>query len=109
MRVTSGVAFLVAVDMRQSSSTFLKWFGIEVTESSGLQIWAPAEFARGICSLTNDCVVQYKCTGLFDAKGDSTVRWDDPDIGVKWPIKYPIMSDRDLAAPTVKKFFRNMV
>ena len=104
MRVTSGIAFLVTVDLRPDSPTFLKWLGKEVSESNGLQIWAPAEFARGICSLTDNCIVQYKTTGMFDARGDSAIRWDDPDIGIVWPVKYPIMSKRDLAAPTVKEY-----
>ena len=105
MRVTSGTAFLVTVDLRPESPTFLKWLGREVSEDNGLQIWAPAQFARGICSLTDNCVVQYKTTGMFDAKADSAIRWDDPYIGVDWPVKYPIMSTRDKAAPTAAEHF----
>ena len=106
MRVTSGTAFLVTVDMRQNSPTFLQWIANTVDENSDLQIWAPAQFARGICSLTDNCIVQYKTTGMFDATADSAVRWDDPDIGIAWPVKHPIMSKRDLSAPTVAEYFR---
>jgi dTDP-4-dehydrorhamnose 3,5-epimerase len=105
MRVTSGSAFLVTVDLRPSSPTFLKWLGKEVSEDNGLQIWAPADFARGICSLTDNCIVQYKTTGMFDPKGDSAIRWDDPHIGIDWPVKSPIMSARDKAATTVDEYF----
>ncbi len=105
MRVTSGAAFLVTVDIRPSSPTFLKWLSLVVSEDNGLQIWAPSEFARGICSLTDNCVVQYKTTGMFDAKADSAVRWDDSDIGIDWPVTNPIISKRDLAAPTVEEVF----
>lgn len=107
MRVTSGKAFLVTVDIRPASPTFLEWLGMEVSEENGLQIWAPAEFARGICSLTDDCVVQYKTTGMFDAKADSAIRWDDPHIGIKWPVLDSIVSVRDQAAPLVTEAMKS--
>jgi dTDP-4-dehydrorhamnose 3,5-epimerase len=103
MRVTSGRALLVAVDFRPESPTFLQWTGVEASAENRIQVWAPATFARGFCSLTDDVVVRYKCTGYFDAKGDDAVRWDDPDISVKWPITDPLLSERDRTA----KFWRS--
>ena len=101
MRVTSGAAFLVTVDFRPKSSTFLQWVGIEATAENRIQVWAPADFARGFCSLTDNTEVRYKCTGYFDAKGDDAVSWNDPYIGVKWPITDPLLSERDRAATTI--------
>lgn len=86
MRVTHGAAFLVAVDIRKGSPTLGKWFGLEVTAENKKQIWAPYGFARGFCALTDDCEVQYKCTGIYNSRGESGISLFDPEIGVKWPI-----------------------
>ncbi len=86
MRVTRGAAFLVAVDVRKGSPTLGEWFGVEVSEENKKQVWAPYGFARGFCSLTDDCEVQYKTTGVYNQKGESGIHFADPDVGVKWPI-----------------------
>jgi len=105
MRVTSGRAWLVTVDLRKGSSTFLNHTVIEATEGNGLQVWAPANFARGFYSFEDDTEVRYKCTGFFDKDGDKGIRWNDPDIGIKWPTDTPYLSDRDRNAPTVEEYF----
>src|SRR5438309_10086911 len=81
MRVTRGTAFLVAVDIRKGSPTLGKWFGLEVSAESRKQIWAPAGFARGFCVLSDYAEIQYTCTGIYSNKGESGIRWDDPEIG----------------------------
>ena len=81
MRVTRGAAFLVAVDIRKGSPTLGKWFGLEVTADNKKQVYAPFGFARGFCALTDECEVQYKCTGTYNAKAESAIRWNDPTIG----------------------------
>src|SRR6266852_8500510 len=86
MRVTRGSAFLVAVDVRKGSPTLGQWFGLEVNEENKKQVWAPYGFARGFCSLTDDCEVQYKTTGVYNQKGESGIHFADPGVGVKWPI-----------------------
>jgi dTDP-4-dehydrorhamnose 3,5-epimerase len=101
MRVTSGTALLVTVDFRPDSPTFLQWVSVEASADNRVQVWAPAMFARGFCALSDNTEVRYKCTGYFDAKGDDGVRWDDPDVGVDWPIKDPLLSERDRNAKTV--------
>jgi dTDP-4-dehydrorhamnose 3,5-epimerase len=101
MRVTRGAAYLVAVDIRWWSPTFLRWIGVHATEENRRQLWAPAEFARGFCAMSHVTDVQYKCSGLYSPTGDLGIRWDDPDINVKWPTPYPIVSERDRNAPTV--------
>lgn len=101
MRVTRGAAFLVAVDLRLGSPTLGKWTGIEATPENRRQVWAPASFARGFCALTDDVEVQYKCTGIYNAKAESAIRWDDPEIGIEWPVKEAIVSQKDQSAQTL--------
>lgn len=105
MRVTAGRALLVAVDIRKGSSTFLKWVTTEVSAENGLQVWAPAEFARGFYSYEDGTEVRYKCSGFFNAENDKGIRWNDPAIGVKWPTDTPLLSDRDSEAPTAAEYF----
>jgi dTDP-4-dehydrorhamnose 3,5-epimerase len=100
MRVTRGHALLVAVDVRVGSPTLGKWVGIEATEENRKQVWAPAGFARGFCALSNDVEVQYKCTGTYNGKAESGIRWDDPAIGIEWPLRNVIVSEKDRNALT---------
>jgi dTDP-4-dehydrorhamnose 3,5-epimerase len=102
MRVSRGTAFLVAVDIRQGSPNLGKWFGIEASAENMKQVWAPAGFARGFCALTDQVEVQYKCTGVYNGKAESAIRWDDPEIGIKWPLKDVQLSDKDARAGTLK-------
>jgi dTDP-4-dehydrorhamnose 3,5-epimerase len=103
MRVTRGAAYLVTVDIRKQSRTFLQHVGLFVSNMNKLQVWAPAGFARGFCALKDDTEVQYMCTGMFDPEGDSTIAWDDPCIGIKWPVDHPILSEKDRMAPTLNE------
>jgi dTDP-4-dehydrorhamnose 3,5-epimerase len=104
MRVTRGAAFLVAVDLRLGSPTLGKWLGIEATAESRKQVWAPASFARGFCALTDDVEVQYKCTGTYNAKAESAIRWNDPAIGIDWPTRQVITSEKDGNAQTLAEW-----
>lgn len=104
MRVTLGAAFLVAVDIRKGSPTLGKWFGTEVSAENKLQIWAPAGFARGFCAISDQAEVQYRCTGSYNKHAESGIRWNDPDIGIEWPIEQPLLSDKDRDAPTLSQW-----
>ena len=109
MRVTQGSAFLVAVDVRKGSPTLGQWFGMEVTAESKKQIWAPYGFARGFCALTDGCEVQYKCTGIYNPRGEAGIYFADPAIGVRWPLD-PAMattSERDRRAPTLAQWLES--
>jgi len=109
MRVTQGRAFLVAVDVRKGSPTLGQWFGMEVTAENKKQIWAPYGFARGFCALTDGCEVQYKCTGIYNPKGEAGIYFADPAIGVRWPLD-PAMattSERDRRAPTLAQWLES--
>ena len=109
MRVTQGSAFLVAVDVRKGSPTLGQWFGMEVTAESKKQIWAPYGFARGFCALTDGCEVQYKCTGIYNPRGEAGIYFADPAIGIRWPLD-PAMattSERDRRAPTLAQWLES--
>ena len=104
MRVTRGTAFLVAVDVRPDSLTLGQWFGLEVSAESRLQVWAPAGFARGFCVLSDFAEIQYKCTAVYSPPGEGSIRWDDPEVGVEWPVKNPLLSKKDRQAPTLREW-----
>lgn len=106
MRVTRGAAFLVAADIRKSSPTLGQWFGLEVSAENKKQVWAPYGFARGFCALTEDCEVQYKCTGTYNSQGESGVSFSDPQIAVRWPIDpaRAIISEKDRKAQTLAQW-----
>ena len=101
MRVTLGSAFLVAVDIRKGSPTFGKWVGVEASAENKKQVWAPAGFARGFCVLSDFAEIQYKCTGIYNNKAESGILWNDPAIGIEWPLKDVSLSEKDQKAQTL--------
>lgn len=104
MRVTLGSAFLVAVDIRKGSPTLGKWVGVEASAENRRQVWAPAGFARGFCVLSDNAEIQYKCTGIYNNKSESGIRWDDPEIGIEWPLKDVLLSEKDRNAQTLAQW-----
>jgi dTDP-4-dehydrorhamnose 3,5-epimerase len=104
MRVPLGCAFLVAVDIRKNSPTLGQWVGIEASAENRRQVWAPAGFARGFCVLSEVAEIQYKCTGLYNNKAESGVCWNDPAIGIVWPVSEASLSDKDRKAQTLKQW-----
>jgi dTDP-4-dehydrorhamnose 3,5-epimerase len=104
MRVSLGRAFLVAVDIRKGSSTLGKWAGVEASAENRRQVWAPAGFARGFCVLSDVAEIQYKCTGIYNNKGESGIRWNDPEIGIEWPIQDVLLSEKDKNAQTLAQW-----
>jgi dTDP-4-dehydrorhamnose 3,5-epimerase len=107
MRVTQGSAFLVAVDIRKGSPTLGQWFGIEASAENRRCVWAPAGFARGFCVLSDYAEIQYKCTGLYNKQGESAIRWNDPEIGVRWPVSDPIISEKDSQARPLAQWLQS--
>lgn len=106
MRVTVGHAFLVAVDIRKKSPTLGQWFGLEASAENKKQLYAPAGFARGFCALSDLAEIQYKCTGIYNKNAESGIRWNDPALGIKWPIGNPIVSERDNRAQTLAEWLK---
>lgn len=104
MRVTRGEAFLVAVDIRKGSPTLGQWVGVTASEEDKRQVWAPAGFARGFCALSEVVDVQYKCTGIYNPSGESGILWNDPAIGIDWPVKDPQLSPKDRNAQTLAQW-----
>jgi dTDP-4-dehydrorhamnose 3,5-epimerase len=104
MRVALGTAFLVAVDIRKGSPTLGKWAGVVASAENRKQVWAPAGFARGFCVITDHAEIQYKCTGIYSNKCESGILWNDPEIGIEWPVKNPILSDKDRKAQTLEQW-----
>jgi len=99
-----GAAFLVAVDIRKGSPTLGKWVGIEASAENRRCVWAPAGFARGFCALSEAAEIQYKCTGIYNNKAESGIRWNDPEIGIAWPLTDVLVSDKDRNAQTLAQW-----
>lgn len=106
MRVTQGAAFLVAVDIRKGSPTLGKWVGMELSAETKKQLWAPAGFARGFCVLSDFAEIEYLCTGTYNSKSEAGILWNDPELGISWPIQDPILSDKDKKAPTLQQWLK---
>jgi len=104
MWVSRGSAFLVAVDIRKNSPTLSKWFGAICTDEERRLIWAPAGFARGFAVLSDYAEVQYLTTATYNQAAESGILWNDPDIGVEWPVRDPILSARDSQAQTLSEW-----
>jgi dTDP-4-dehydrorhamnose 3,5-epimerase len=104
MRVTAGSAFLVAVDIRKGSPTLGRWVGVEASAENRRQVFAPAGFARGFCALSDNTEIQYKCTGIYSNRAESAIRWNDPAIGITWPLSDVAVSDKDRNARTLAEW-----
>ena len=106
MRVTNGEAFLVAVDIRKGSPTLGQWHGVIASQKNRKQLWAPASFARGFAVLSDYAEIQYLTTGIYNNQAESGVLWNDPAIGIEWPIDNPILSDKDKNAQTLEQWLQ---
>lgn len=104
MRVAAGAAFLVAVDVRPDSPTLGQWVGVTADAAEPRMVWAPAGFARGFAALSDLVDVEYLCTGTYNGAAESGIRWDDPAIGIDWPVRAPVMSAKDATAQTLAQW-----
>jgi dTDP-4-dehydrorhamnose 3,5-epimerase len=98
-----GTVFDVAVDLRPGSPTFGQWEGIELSGENHHQLFIPKGFAHGYCVLSDEATVQYKVSALYDPATERSIRWNDPQIGVAWPLKHPVLSPRDETSPFLKE------
>lgn len=102
--VLRGAIFDVAVDLRRGSPTFGRWYGVELSAENGRALWVPYGFAHGLCVLGEECAdVLYKVSGLYNPKTEGGIRWDDPDVAVKWPVASPILSPKDKVLPLLRE------
>lgn len=101
VRCGAGAVWDVAVDARQGSPTFGRWFGIELSPANGLQLLIPAGFLHGFSTLTENAELLYKCSDVYVPACDGAVRFDDPAFGIDWKLDgaAPVLSDKDRAAP----------
>jgi len=90
-----GAVFDVAVDIRRDSPRFGQWVGVELTAENHHQLWIPPGFAHGFAVLTPSATFVYKCTEYYDPAGDRSLLWNDPEVGIAWPIDQPTLSARD--------------
>jgi len=107
VRCIKGKIFDVAVDIRKESPTFGKWVGIELSCENKLMLWIPKGFAHGFLTLSEEAEILYKVSGNeYSPEHEKSIRWNDPDIGIDWPIKgEPILSQKDKKAPFLKEIF----
>ena len=102
VRVVQGEVFDVAVDIRRSSSHFGHWVGVYLSAENKHALWVPPGFAHGFLVLSDEAAFEYKCTDFYAPESERFIRWDDPDIGIDWPIQSgtrPNLSEKDAAAP----------
>lgn len=107
LRCTQGAIFDVAVDLRVSSATFGKWFGIELTADTKKQVYVPVGFAHGFVVLSDWAEIQYKQTGFYTPQAEGTIAWNDKDLGIEWPINDPILSKRDETGVPLSDYLKN--
>lgn len=100
--VMHGRVFDVAVDLRQASPTFGQWFGIELSDNGPRQLYMAPGFAHGFCVLSDWADLHYKVSRFYDSHDEGGLVWDDPDVGIQWPIEIPQVASRDAAYPRIR-------
>lgn len=95
LRVLRGAIYDVVVDVRRGSPTFKRWIGVELSDENFRQIYVPIGFAHGFCVLSDVAEVEYKCSDVYQAGDELGLAWDDPEIGVRWPVAEPLLSAKD--------------
>ena len=99
VRVIEGEIFDVAVDVRRGSPTFGQWMGVTLSAENFRQCYLPPGFAHGFAVVSAVAQVEYKCTDIYDPASEVGIAWNDPDLGISWPVANPILSDRDRRHP----------
>lgn len=97
VQALQGEVFDVAVDIRRGSPTFGRWYGCTLSDQNRLQLYVPAGFAHGFCVTSETALFAYKCTDFYNPQTEFSLRWDDPGIGIDWPVREPELSGKDAA------------
>jgi dTDP-4-dehydrorhamnose 3,5-epimerase len=100
--VLQGEVFDVAVDIRRGSPSFGRWVGVTLSAENHHQLWIPPGFAHGFCVTSDTALVAYKCTEYYAPENEHSIRWDDADIGIAWPVSAPLLSGKDAAAGSLQ-------
>ena len=103
VRAVEGEMFDVAVDIRRASATFGRWVGVRLSGENFRQLYVPPGFAHGFCVVSAQVHVEYKCTAFYDPADEISIAWDDPEIGIEWPMNEPIVSAKDKRALRLKE------
>ena len=106
--VTQGKILDIAVDLRKNSKTFGKYVFIEISYKSDFSFYIPEGFAHGFLCLSNECTVNYKCSQYRNELSEKTLAWDDKDVNINWPVKKPILSNKDKNLGLCLKDFLNL-
>jgi dTDP-4-dehydrorhamnose 3,5-epimerase len=106
VRVTRGVAWDVAVDLRQDSPHYLKWDAVELSDKNRHMLYIPPGFAHGFVALSNEVHLNYKCTAEYSSHHERGIRYDDPTLNIAWPVSDPVISERDEQLPLLKDAFK---
>ncbi|WP_119066077.1 dTDP-4-dehydrorhamnose 3,5-epimerase [Rubrobacter indicoceani] len=101
--VLLGEVFDVAVDIRVGSPTFGKWFGTTLSAENKKQLYVPPDFAHGFVVTSENALFLYKCTDYYAPESEGSVLWNDPEIGIGWPVRSPTLSEKDRSAPTLSQ------
>ncbi len=107
VRVLQGSVYDVAVDLRHGSPTFGRWVGETLSAQNGLALWVPEGFAHGFLALDDNTLVLYKCTAIHTPESERSVAYNDPAIGIEWPIEPTLVSEKDQAAPLLREAEHN--
>ena len=102
VRVLSGEIYDVIVDLRKSSNTFGQWHGEYLSSQNNNQLWVPKGFAHGFVVTSNEAIVLYKTTEYYSPEYERTIKYDDPDLNIEWPIKIVTVSKKDLEGQNIK-------
>lgn len=100
--VAQGEVFDVAVDLRTDSPTFGEWAGVTLSHENQRRLWVPAGFAHGFVVTSETAVFAYKCTDYYAPQHERSLLWNDPEIGIQWPVENPVVAAKDAAAPTLR-------
>jgi dTDP-4-dehydrorhamnose 3,5-epimerase len=101
VRTIEGSVFDVAVDVRVGSPTFARWVGVSLSADNFRQLYIPNGYAHGFAVLSPTAQVEYKCTDYYDPASEVGITWNDPQIGIRWPVEAPLLSDRDRHSPNL--------
>jgi dTDP-4-dehydrorhamnose 3,5-epimerase len=104
VQVLSGEVFDVAVDIRTGSPSFGQWVGVWLSSDNKQQLYIPKGFAHGFCVLSDMALFSYKCDDFYAPDCEEGILWSDPDLGIDWPVKTPLLSDKDRKYPALKDF-----
>lgn len=104
VHVSLGSVFDVVVDIRPGSPSFGQWYGVELTQDNQWQLWVPPGLAHGFVVTSEYAHFHYKCTEYYCPQDEGAIRWNDPDLGVVWPVECPVLSQKDSVAPSWREF-----